>query len=383
PTGLALLLGASPFEIGILGALPFLSQICQFVGAYLEERLGKRRSIVLLTSGLSRGAWILVALLPLAAGPGNTRVALFLLLVALSQAFAGIAINAWTSWMTDLVPARQRGRYFGVRNTVASITAVASNWGAGLVLDQFRAAQQEARGYAVVFGAAVACAAAGLVVLWFQPEPPMRRHERMALRALFSMPLQNAQFRSFSLAAAGWAIAIGIAGPFFNAYGIQQLKLSFTMLATLAVISSLVSIASQPLIGRMQDRYSSRSVLIACVIGTVTLPLGWVFASNTNLVPLYLNAIGAGLFWPGITQGFLNLVMERAPAEGRGAFVAFFGAMSGLGTFMSGILGGAIATAIGPAMFTLGPIVFDHYTILFALSSLGRAAMALVFARRL
>ena len=35
-TGFALLLGAGDFELGLIAALPFLGQLFQFVGAYLE-----------------------------------------------------------------------------------------------------------------------------------------------------------------------------------------------------------------------------------------------------------------------------------------------------------------------------------------------------------
>jgi hypothetical protein len=44
---------------------------------------------------------------------------------------------------------------------------------------------------------------------------------------------------------------------------------------------------------------------------------------------------------------------------------------------------GMIASLLGSATVTLGPVTLDHYSLLLALSSLGRALMALVFARRL
>src|SRR5690349_1167701 len=44
-TGFALLLGARDFELGVIAALPFIGQLFQFVGAYLEQRLGNRRML--------------------------------------------------------------------------------------------------------------------------------------------------------------------------------------------------------------------------------------------------------------------------------------------------------------------------------------------------
>lgn len=382
-TGIALSLGATPLEIGIIGALPFVSQMFQFVGAYLEERLGERRRLAAWTAAISRSFWVVIVALPFLNSIGGARLPIFLAALVLSQAFIGIAANAWTSWMTDLVPSRQRGRYFGLRNTIVSVVAMAAGWGSGRAFDAFRIANQEALGYAIIFGLAAALGIASAGVLFLQPEPPMRRRERLRISELFSAPLHHPRFRNLSFTATGWAIATGIAGPFFNAYGIQNLGLSFADLALFGVLTSAVSLISQPLIGRLQDRYGDRRVLILSTLGVVLLPWGWVLARPDFLIPLYLTSAFAGVFWPGITQGQLNLVMDRAPAEGRGAYLAFFGAATGIGTFLAGLLGGMIASALAQTQLSLGPLLLDRYTILFVASSIGRFIMAIVFARRL
>jgi MFS family permease len=382
-TGFALLLGASDFELGVIGALPFVGQSFQFVGAYLEERLGKRRRLVTLTAGVSRSLWALFAVLPFLGGLGAARLPIFLLVLAISQALVGIAGNAWTSWMSDLVPPRQRGRYFGVRNTIASVTAMVSTWLAGRALDYYRGANNQAIGYALIFGLAVVSAIAGMIVLSRQPEPPLPRRTRLRPVELFSAPMRHPRFRSLILTATGWSIATGIGAPFFNAYGIQSLKLSFATLALFGVATSAITLITQPYIGRLQDRYGDRRVLIGSVVGVILLPWGWVLSTPTFLLPLWMTSILSGFFWPGITQGLLNLVMDRAPAEGRGAYVAAFGAVTGVGTFVASLLGGLIASGLGAAMLSIGPLTLDHYAILFVLSSLGRAIMALGFARRL
>jgi MFS family permease len=382
-TGFALMLGAGDFELGVIAALPFVGQLFQFVGAYLEERLGERRPMTVISAGVSRALWGVLAALPFLMVLGAARLPLFLLVLAISQALIGITANAWTSWMSDLVPPRQRGRYFGTRNMICSLTAMASSWLAGRTLDHFRGTSSEAVGYALIFGVATICAVAGVLVLRYQPEPPMRRSERVSIGKLFSAPLRHARFRAMSLAAAGWALAIGLPAPFYNAHGIQNLQLSFATLALFAIVTSAVALISQPLIGRLQDRYGDKAVLVGSTIGVVLLPLGWVVATPTFWLPLWLNAVGAGIFWPGITQGQMNMLMDRAPAENRGAYVASYGAITGLGSFVASLLGGAIATGLGGTLLQLGPLVLNHYTILMVASSIGRAAMALVFARRL
>src|SRR5689334_7890716 len=382
-TGFALMLGAGDFELGVIAALPFIGQLFQFVGAYLEERLGERRPMTVISCGISRSLWALLAALPFLTVLGTARLPVFLLVLAISQALIGITANAWTSWMSDLVPPRQRGRYFGMRNTICSITAMASSFLAGRALDQYRGTSAAPIGYALIFGVATICAVAGVLVLRYQAEPPLRRAQRVSVGQLLSAPLRHARFRAMSLSAAGWALAIGIAAPFYNAHGIQNLHLSFATLAIFAIVTSGVALISQPLVGRLQDRCGDKTVLVGSVIGVVLLPWGWVVATPTFLLPLWLNAAGSGIFWPGITQGLLNLLMDRAPATGRGAYVASYGALTGLGTFVASLLGGAIAAGLGSTIVHIGPLGLNHYAILFVLSSVGRASMALVFMRKL
>src|SRR5579859_365334 len=84
-TGFALLLGANAFELGILGALPFLSQLFGFAGAYLEERLGERRRLASLSALIGRGLWLPMLALPFLPAIGRIQLPMFLLIMALSQ----------------------------------------------------------------------------------------------------------------------------------------------------------------------------------------------------------------------------------------------------------------------------------------------------------
>lgn len=380
-TGFALLLGANDFQLGLIGAMPFIGQMFTFVGAYLEARLGKRRELTFWTALGSRVLWGVFALLPFLNNLGSARMPIFLVVFAISQILLGIAGNAWISWMSDLVPARQRGRYFGRRNNVAAISAMVSTWVAGKALDYYIAAGQEALGYAVIFGVSIICAIAGALVLRRQPEPPVTTPRSMGIGEMLTAPMKHRTFRGFALAAAGWAIVTGIASPFFNAYGLQTLHLSYATLALMAIATSAVTLVAQPVVGRLQDRYGDKRVLVVSTFGVVMLPWGWILATPTFLLPLWLTSTFAGVFWPGITQGFTNMLMDRAPAQGRGAYVAAYSATSGGATFAASLLGGVLATALGAATLQLGPLSLDHYVVLFALSSLGRFVMALVFTR--
>jgi MFS family permease len=382
-TGFALLLGANSFQLGLLGALPFIGQLFQFLGAYLEQRAGNRRQLVLVAALAGRLTWALLLALPFLSFLSGAQLPLFFLGLACSYALNGIASNAWLSWMSDLVPARQRGSYFGLRNTVGAITAMAATFLAGHALDNARAQGQETLGYALVFGVAVLAAFGAAALITRQAEPPMEPKSTVNLADMFAGPLRDQSFRSYVLVNLGWAIAIGVASPFFNAYGLSTLKLSFSVLALQAIATSAVSLLFGPLIGRLQDRYGYRRVLVACIIGTLPLPWGWVLSTPTNIFPLWLTAIFSGVFWPGINQGLINVLMERAPASYRGAALASYSAITGVGTLTAGLLGGVLATLIANTQVVIGPFQIVGMAFLFVLSSLLRAVMVGVFWRTL
>jgi MFS family permease len=181
------------------------------------------------------------------------------------------------------------------------------------------------------------------------------------------------------IANVGWAVAVGVASPFFNAYGLSTLNLSFSALALQAIVTSAVSLVFGPLMGRLQDTYGHKRVLVACVIGTLPLPWGWVLSTPTNIIPLWLTSIFSGVFWPGITQGMVNVLMDRAPAGYKGAAMASFSAITGVGTLVAGLIGGLLATLLINAQIAIGPFQIVGLAFLFVLSSAMRAVMVGVF----
>ena len=78
-TILALALGARPWQIGFLAAIPHMTQLFQLIGAYLVEATGRRKLVAVWGSALSRLLWLAVPLLFVAAD--SIDVMLVLLIV--------------------------------------------------------------------------------------------------------------------------------------------------------------------------------------------------------------------------------------------------------------------------------------------------------------
>jgi MFS family permease len=375
-TGLALLLGAGNLTLAILTAMPTLLQPMQLLSAWLMERQGARKPLTVAGS-LGRFFWLLLIPLPYLPWGTSERLGVLLVTVGIGHALLTMCANCWTHWMTDLVPPRERGRYFGTRNTALAVVAMAVNFASGTWLDHMRAAGQLADAYAALFAVGGMCGAISTLLLVVQPEPPMQRIARLPLHDILRVPLRNAQFRQFLRAHMGWQIAVGIAAPFFAAQALTVLHLPFQMLATFDVITAATSLLALSAWGGLADRVGHRRVLVIGMVIVIPLPLAWVFATPTTLWPLYLNATIAGLGWSAVNQSLFNRLMEQAPAESRGAYLAVYGTLTGLACFGASVLAGGVANLLAGVTWHLAGWPMNNYQTLFLLACVLRAAVPL------
>lgn len=370
-TGLALFLGLTPFQIGLLNALPFLGQLFQFVGAYQEARGHSRRSLVLGHALASRVVWVVVvAALPLGERP-TMRTAVLLGVVAVSHALNGVAGNAWMSWMSDLVPGPIRGSYFGLRGMVATVVTMGTVLLAGWVLDHAQERGQAVAGFMVIIGLALGASLLSALLVRWQVEPSRPPQPAPTLAAMVGTPLRDPLFRRFLVASIGWTlVARDVTEPFLYVYALQQLGLSFSLVSMTSVVGSVVAVVVGPGIGWLYDRLGYRHILVVSVLGTVLAPWGWLLATPANQLPIWGSAVTAGVCWMGVSQGLGNTLMARAPARARGPAMALYGALTAGGTLLAGVLSGVAAAWGGAGVVGL-----------FGAVSLGRLVMSAVFWR--
>src|SRR4051812_23311412 len=94
--GFALDLGATPFVIGVLAAVPFLAQLGQLPAIVLVERLRQRRKIAVTAVSGARSLIFALAFLPWL--DADSRLAALVgaqIAIALLGSFAACAINSW------------------------------------------------------------------------------------------------------------------------------------------------------------------------------------------------------------------------------------------------------------------------------------------------
>ncbi|HUH39100.1 MAG TPA: MFS transporter [Spongiibacteraceae bacterium] len=350
----ALMLGANNFVVGLIGAMPFLSNLLQAPAVFLVERLRNRKRIMLWTMIGSRAALGSVLLLPWLAEPDT---ALWLLLGAMfvRYCFGAVATCAWNSWMRDLVPPHRLGEFFARRLGYMTWVAALAGIGTAFLLDW--SAQDGPWPllwvYAGLYGAAFCSGVVSIVYMLRIPEVPMAEAEAEAYGQAFQWrrlqaPFYHANFRRLMAFMCAWNFSVNLATPFFIVYMLTTLGYSLRAVILLTLFSQAVTALSLRVWGRYADRFSHKSVLGFC--GTLFLFcfLGWTFVafperhawSTPILVILHLFM---GVATAGVSLTTNSIALKLAPSKQATSFLAINSLVSSLAAGIAPLIGGLFA----------------------------------------
>ena len=380
-TGYALMLGAGDISLGVLAAIPFAAQVFQLASAYVTGRTGRLKTLAISGAALGRLSWVFAGLLPfLPFAPGPVRIYALLLFFIISSAFLMMTYNAWAVWMSDLIPERLRGRYFGIRNVIVITVNLVVTVAGGRTLDAFKARGVQAEGFAFIFGVAVAAAAVAAILLGRQPamasSPPTPPAE--AFRRRVAEPFRDANFRRVLRFFAAWSFGWAIPLAFWNVYMLTYLKMSYFQVALFGGITSLTGAVGHRLWGAIGDRAGNKPVLAICAAAVGFLPLFWLTTRPEFIYPVWVIAVWAGISWAGLNLVAFTMPLALSPRLSRTYYIAAFGIVTGGATFIASTLGGVIARAASGYEWVIGGAVFINYHLLFILSSAGRFASILL-----
>jgi MFS family permease len=373
-TGYALHLGATPFELGLISSVPLLGQVLSPVVAWLGGRAGRRKPIVIVSLIIGRLLWLLAPLLVLL--PNSQRAPLLITVIALSSIFQAGGGALWIAWMGDLVPARERGRYFGFRAGIHGMVGMAANLAAGALLDALGSPID----FQIVLVTSVISAVVSSWLLTQQIEPPVIA-QRLRFFETFTLPLRNQNFRRVLAFNIYWTFAVLLAAPFVIPYFLEHLRMTYTQVALWSAIAAISGLILAPQWGRLADRAGNKPILQVATIGAGTLlPACWVLASPGNLWPVWFGAVIDAMVWGAIGPAQFNLALASAPKEHRSSFISVLSATTGLAGFLGGLLSGPLLEVFSSIAPRSGN-GWNGYHTLFALSGLMRS-LAWLWLRR-
>ncbi|MEH2254689.1 MFS transporter [Nostoc sp.] len=365
-------LGASPVVFGMLSSIPMLVNLIQPLGAYLSERSTSRFQYSLRTHGIGRLLWLILVIgivsVSLQVIDAHQLVILTLLIVLFSNLLGGLGTASWLSWVAMIVPRRLRGRYFGTRNSAASLTNLVCVPMAGLVVSHWYGGTLQ--GYGIVLLVSVVFGIMGLGCQSFQVDmnpqlqntyygkssPTSEIQSEVAKdessEALQSIHLpqdqstnsiwKNSNFLIFLLYFSFWTLAVNLSSPFFNLYMLNTLNLDVSYVTIYNSLQAGATLLMLILWGKLADKIGNRPILICIGILVGVTPLLWLgIGVNRFDIWLWLPLLHilTGGTWAAIDLCSNNIQLGIAPIKNQSIYFAIAAAVAGVS--------GALGTTIG------------------------------------
>jgi MFS family permease len=280
--------------------------------------------------------------------------------------------------MGDLVPQRRRGRFFGLRTRIVTITTFVSLLAGGLILHVSSAQGRTLQGFAILF-----CTAgiARLISVYHLSRMTDTGQHVAALEIPVGTGwwtrLRQSNAVRFSMFFALMQFSVAIASPFFTVYMLRDLEFSylhFTLNSGTAIFAQFLTLSQW---GRISDVFGNRRILTVTGLFIPLMPLLWTVSTNM----WYLIAIQAlsGFSWAGFTLAASNFVYDLIAPHRRATYLAIHNVLANVGIFAGAILGGYLgyvlpsqAEIFGTTYSWLSPL----YGV-FVVSTVVRAAVVL------
>jgi MFS family permease len=370
-TPAALFFGATVQQVGLITALPnLLSSLSQFFSVRVIYWVGGRLKLLVRLVFCQASLILCIALLPLI--EISHRVELFLILLILSAVCGGLAGPAWGSLMSDYVPAKKRGQYFGWRSRTVGVVTVGSVIVSGLLLNFFQEISY-GTGFLIIFFLAAACRYVSAYFISRMDEPPHRKDPASDFTfVMFVRRFRESNFLKFVVFSGCLTFATYLSAPFFAVFMLRDLQLSYVTYMALQVCASLAGLIALPLWGRHADLVGNVRVLRLSSFLAALIPIFWIFSQH----PAYLMLVQmvSGFAWSGVTLSAGNFIYDAVTPQKRVRCIAYFNVINGGALFLGSSLGGYLASRLPP---------FFGYRLLslFALSCLCRLVFYVLLSR--
>lgn len=363
-------LGVSPVVFGMLSSIAMLVNMIQPLGAYISELTTSRFRYSMWIFGTARFLWLilLIGVILFNRGSVNSQQleVLTLLILLITNLLAGLGSASWLSWLAMIVPRRLRGRYFGLRNSAASLTNLICVPLAGLVVSHWYGGTIQ--GYGVVLMISIFFGFLSLLCQYFKVDVNPRSQNEVVqfpqdhkvddtsksiLLPKIHPPQtnsvssiwKNSNFLMFLFYFGLWMLAVNISAPFFNLYMLDTLKLDVTWVTLYGSLQAGANLLMLILWGKLTDKIGNRRILISIGILVALTPLLWL--------GIGVNTLGIWLCLPllhillGGTSAAIdlcnnNMQLGIAAVKNQSIYFAIASAVAGF----SGALGTTIGSVI-------------------------------------
>lgn len=343
-------LGFAPAVVGLLDTLPRLvGSLLQTVTPRAVAACGSHKRWMVRSATVQALTFI-----PLLIGALAGAIPLWLLfaVTAVYWASAWSCGNAWTTFISTVVPRRVRPAYFGQRNRWLNVIIVAGTLAGGYMLDLGRRAGHQLDTLALLFG--VACIARLLSAMYLNlqtepvPIPPGQRN--VTIRELVGR-YRHAPGGRLLIYRLAVEFALQVAAPFLIPFLLIERGLShdYTKYGMVIAAQILAKAALLPLWGRVANIHGPRALLRLGGLAIVPVPLLWLFDDSFAYMLLVQALTGAALGAYELAS-FL-LVFDAVPESERTSVMSRYNVAQFTVTFVASLVGAwLLRSALQPSV---------------------------------
>ena len=345
-TPYALAMGATTPQIGLLTSIPNLfGSLSQVKAADAAEKMGGRKKLIAATILLQGLLWLPMIIIPWWIAPLYQVPALITLLTFFNVAGA-YAAPAWSSILSDCVPEKERGNFFGLRNRWMGFITVLCSFIAGAILHY---CHRDFIGFAIVLILAFITRMISWFCLTRIYEPPLviREEDRFTLWD-FLRRLRASNFAKFVLFSACFTLTVNLVSPFFSVYMLKDRHFTYLQYTTVNVTATIASLLAMRYWGKHADIVGNLKILkVSCWVIPI-IPFLWLISAAIGY--LLIVQIIAGFFWSAFNLCATNFIYDAVSPEKRTRCVAYFNVLNGSAIFLGAFIGGAIAPHLPPLL---------------------------------
>lgn len=323
--------GASDFQVGLLSAAPAIGLLFSPLWAGMAEN-GRAKNYVVIPNVIGRLLIFIPALF--------TSPWVFVGIALAFHLLMGIQAPAYATLMTQIYPADIRGRLMGYVRVAMGLLMIPIAYGVGRWID--------VSGSFYPLAAAAVTGVLSIVLftrLHNEPKPASERtgQKRPSLLEQLQVAKENRPLLLFLAATTLSGFGNMLANPLYNIIQVDHLELSNSSIGFVRVAYFTCLLIAYFLMGWVIDRYSTKWVMMVCMLCHTTAPILYgVFGTY----PAVLTASGLqGLADASWDLGCMAYVFRLAPGrEGLvfGLHLMLFGIRGSIGPLLGTGLNGTV-----------------------------------------
>lgn len=370
-------LGWQAAAVGLMAALPHL---CNFIQPPLTTWLRRHFSLLQIISiGFLGSAmpWGMVAVLPWLE---EARQPVFALILGVATLSNSVAAVAWSSAISEVVPPRISGRYFGQRNLVFGFWSLLVVFIAGKVADF---GGNTLTTFAWIFAVAGMMRILGFIFLrrMHFPKTVTEKEPLSPDWSEYKEPLRDKNYMRMALFVGLWGLTLNMGLPFHPMFLLNELHLQVgdvVLFTTLAGVGGLVTLRGW---GILCDKFGSKPVIhVAALIWGVVGVMAWIFASPRWFYHLYPAYAVMGATTAGFQLAQFHLMLKLSPPK-KTPHIATFMAVTSLLTAIGPLLGSLVLRFVPDELGVIAGRRILNYHALFAGSFFACLSLTLLLRR--